>query len=58
MLTIRTMRNGEKRRFGQLEGEYHYMGETHSGGDTLRLIVEEDGEWKAQMVWGSACYRL
>ena len=58
MLTIRTMRNGEKRRFGQLEGEYHYMGETHSGGDTLRLIVEEDGEWKALMVWGSACYRL
>ena len=58
MLTIRKMRKDEKRRFGELEGEYHYMGETHSGGDTLRLVVEEDGQWKALMVWGSGCYRL
>lgn len=58
MLTIRMMRKEERKHFGKLEGEYHYMGETHSGGDTLRLIVEEDGEWKALLVWGSACYRL
>jgi predicted transposase YbfD/YdcC len=58
MLTIRKMKNKERVRFNKLEGKYHYMGETHSGGDTLRLIVEEDGVWKALMVWGSACYRL
>ena len=58
MLKIRTMCEEERARFGKLEGEYHYMGETHSGGDTLRLIVEEDGIWKALLVWGSACYRL
>jgi len=48
----------ERKQFSKLEGEYHYMGETHSGGDTLRLIVEENGVWKALLVWGSACYRL
>ena len=58
MLTIRKISEGELKRFGELEGEYHYMGETRSGGDTLRLVVEEDGEWAALMVWGSACYRL
>ena len=58
MLAIRNIRDEEKPRFDKLEGEYHYMGETHSGGDTLRLVVEDDGEWKALMVWGSACYRL
>ena len=58
MLTIRKMREDERKRFGELEGEYHYMGETRSGGDTLRLVVEEDGGWAALMVWGSACYRL
>jgi len=58
MLTIRKIRKGELKRFSELEGEYHYMGETRSGGDTLRLVLEEDGEWAALMVWGSACYRL
>jgi hypothetical protein len=58
MLTIRKMLKKEHKRFGELEGEYHYMGETRSGGDTLRLVIEEDGAWKALMVWGSACYRL
>ena len=58
MLTIRKIRGRELKRFKKLEGEYHYMGETRSGGDTLRLVAEEDGEWVALMVWGSACYRL
>ena len=58
MLTMRKIRNGELKRFKKLEGEYHYMGETRSAGDTLRLVAEEDGEWVALMVWGSACYRL
>ena len=58
MLTIRKMRKGELKRFRDLEGKYHYMGETRSGGDTLRLVLEVDGEWAALMVWGSACYQL
>ena len=33
----------ELKRFGKLEGKYHHMGETHSGGDTMRLVFEEDG---------------
>ena len=49
----------ELKRFKQLEGEYHHMGETHSGGDTMRIVFEaEDGEWLALMVWGSAVYHL
>lgn len=58
MLTVRVMKHAERKRFGELEGKYHYLGETRSGGDTLRLVFEEEGEWVALMVWGSACYRL
>jgi len=58
MLSIRKIHRKERKRFAQLEGKYHYMGETRSGGDTLRLVIEEDGVWKVLMVWGSACYRL
>ena len=32
------------RRVTQGDGEYHYMGETHSGGDTMRLVFWKDGE--------------
>jgi len=59
MLTIRRVfKADELARYGKLEGEYHYMGETHSGGDTMRLVIEEDGKWVALMTWGSACYHL
>lgn len=59
MLKIRSVwKADELKRFGELEEKYHYMGETHSGGDTLRLVVEDDGEWVAIMVWGGACYHL
>ena len=59
MLTMRRVTKAtELKRFKELEGEYHYMGETHSGGDTMRLVFEEDGKWVALMVWGSACYHL
>ena len=54
-MTMRKIRGSELKRFKKLEGEYHYMGETRSAGDTLRLVAEEDGEWVALMVWGSAC---
>lgn len=28
----------ELKRFAKLEGKYHHMGETHSGGDTMRIV--------------------
>ena len=59
MLKIRPVwKADERKRFGELEEKYHYMGETHSGGNTLRLVIEDDGEWVAIMVWGGACYHL
>ena len=59
MLKIRPVwKADELKRFGELEEKYHYMGETHSGGDTLRLVIEDDGKWVAIMVWGGACYHL
>ena len=59
MLTIRKVyKADELKRFKELEGKYHYMGKTHSGGETMRLVIEDGGEWVALMVWGSACYRL
>lgn len=59
MLKIRPVRGAsELKRFKELERKYHYMGETHSGGDTLRLVIEDGGEWVAIMVWGGACYHL
>jgi len=39
-------------------GEYHYLGEGHSAGDTMRMVAERDGEWVGLLMWGSACYRL
>jgi len=45
-------------RFNELCGKFHYMGEGHPAGDTLRLVVECDGEWIALLLWGSAAYRL
>lgn len=49
----------ELKRFHKLEGKYHHMGKTHSGGDTMRIVFEdESGKWLALMVWGSACYHL
>jgi len=49
----------EVERFNTEEARHHGLGKTHSGGDTLRLVFENEfGEWLAIMVWGSACYRL
>jgi len=55
---IRVIRAKERKRFKQLMGEYHYLGEGHSAGDTMRMVAERDGEWLGLLMWGSACYRL
>lgn len=57
-LTIRKIAKEEEKRFKELAGKFHYMGEGHAGGDTMRLVVEVEGEWIALFLWGSAAYRL
>ena len=57
-LSIRVISKKEEARFKEVTGKFHYMGEGHAGGDTLRLVVEADGEWVALFLWGSAAYRL
>jgi hypothetical protein len=55
---IRVIKARERKRFEELMGEYHYLGEGHSAGDTMRMVAERDGEWAGLLMWGSACYRL
>jgi len=57
-LRIRRIGKRDEKRFKELAGTFHYMGEGHAGGDTMRLVVEADGEWIALFLWGSAAYRL
>ena len=57
-LNIRTIRKNEIKRFNELLGEFHYMGEGRSGGDTMRFAIECDGRWVALFLWGSAAYCL
>ena len=58
MLTVRQCMIGETAWFRRLEGEYHYMGESHGAGDVVRLVFEEDGRPVALMTWAAACYCL
>lgn len=57
-LIIKAIGKRDLKRFKALSGKFHYMGEGHAGGDTMRLVVEADGEWIALFLWGSAAYRL
>lgn len=58
MITVRECTYDDRKQYDQLEGKYHYMGESHGAGDTMRLIVEEDGKWIALMTWAASCYAL
>ena len=58
MLKVRQCMIGETAWFRKLEGEYHYMGESHGAGDLVRLVFEEDGAPVALMTWAAACYCL
>lgn len=55
---IRVIRAKERKRFKKLMGDYHYLGDGHSAGDTMRMVAERDGDWVGLLMWGSACYRL
>ena len=43
-LVVREISEQEESRFKELSGKFHYMGEGHAGGDTLRLGVECEGD--------------
>ncbi len=47
-LVVREISEQEESRFKELSGKFHYMGEGHAGGDTLRLVVECEGELKTR----------
>jgi hypothetical protein len=55
---IRVIGAKERKRFDALMGQYHYLGEGHPAGDTMRMVAELGGEWVGLLMWGSACYRL
>lgn len=48
----------EKKRFDELLGRFHYLGEGCPVGDYLRQVAVRDGEWVGLLAWGSACYAL
>ncbi len=58
MLTVTQCMIGETAWFRKLEGEYHYMGESHGAGDVVRRVVEEEGAPVALRTWAAACYCL
>lgn len=57
-LKIKIIGKKDLPRFKELAGKFHYMGEGHAAGDTLRIVVEAEGEWIALLLWGAAAYRL
>ena len=57
-LEIKVIGSKDKKKFNELAGKFHYMGEGHAAGDTMRMVVTVDGEWIALFLWGAAAYRL
>lgn len=55
---IRVLGARDRKRFDALMGQYHYLGEGHPAGDTMRMVAELEDEWVGLLMWGSACYRL
>lgn len=48
----------EAKRFDELLGAFHYLGESRPVGDSLRLAAMIEGQWVGLSMWGSAAYRL
>lgn len=57
-LEIRVIKRSEHKRFDETLGKYHYIGESRSVGDSMRMVAEVDGEWIGLLMWGSSAYRL
>jgi hypothetical protein len=57
-LEIRVIGAKERKRFDELMGSYHYLGESRPVGDAMRMVAEIKGEWMGLLMWGSAAYCL
>ena len=57
-LKIRVAGEQELKRFNQLLDERHPQQTPHPVGRELRVVIEQDGDWIAVMLWTSACQRL
>jgi hypothetical protein len=57
-LEIRVIGAQEQARFDELMGEFHYLGESRSVGDTLRMVAILEGQWVGLLMWGATAYRL
>ncbi len=57
-IVVRAVRAGEEKRFDELLGQYHYLGQGRPVGDYLRQVAEAQGQWVGLLAWGSACYAL
>jgi Domain of unknown function (DUF4338)/DDE_Tnp_1-associated len=55
---IRVIKASERKRFEELLGSYHYLGEGRPVGDCLRMVASIGEEWVALLVWSGASYRL
>ena len=57
-LTVREARKSEHERIEALLSEKHPQRVPKRVGHELRMVVEQDGEWVAVLMWTSACQRL
>ena len=55
---IRVAGEQEPERFNQLLDELHPQQAPPPVGRELRVVIEQDGDWIAVMLWTSACQRL
>jgi len=57
-LEVSVLREKERKRFGQLLKDHHYLGETPPVGDFLCQVVRRNGQWVGLLVWGPAALKL
>lgn len=57
-LEIIVAKKCDYKRFDELLGDLHYLGNSKPVGDFLRQIVLRNGEWVGLLAWGPACYTL
>jgi hypothetical protein len=57
-LSVREPGRSEQKRFEQLLKEKHPQQSPKGVGHQLRMVVEEDGQWVAVLLWTSGCQRL
>jgi hypothetical protein len=57
-LVVREAGRNEAKRFEALLAERHPQRAPKRVGQELRLVIEQDGQWVALLLWTSACQRL